>query len=132
MRLGFFLKEAMRSMGRNDVPASSATASVRVTVLVLGMFIPVVQATTGAANDVRSRVLVNVYLKTTATQGDVDRVKRMLDDKVAHVGTYQYVSKGQALAEQRRRYPEAYELLGAHPLAATFRVPPDQPHTAPG
>jgi cell division transport system permease protein len=117
-------------MSRNAVPSFAAMASVLVTVLVLGMFIPVVQATTGAANDVRSRVLVNVYLKTTATQGDVDRVKRMLDDKVAHVGTYQYVSKNQALAEQRRRYPEAYDLLGSNPLPDTFRVTPDKPDNA--
>jgi cell division transport system permease protein len=130
MRIGFFLREALRSMSRNAVPSFAAMASVLVTVLVLGMFIPVVQATTGAANDVRSRVLVNVYLKTTATQGDVDRVKRMLDDKVAHVGTYQYVSKNQALAEQRRRYPEAYDLLGSNPLPDTFRVTPDKPDNA--
>ena len=39
-------------------------ASVLVTLLVLGVFIPVVQATTGAANEVRGRVLVDVYLKT--------------------------------------------------------------------
>ena len=130
MRIGFFLREALRSMSRNAVPSFAAMASVLVTVLVLGMFIPVVQATTGAANDVRSRVLVNVYLKTTATQGDVDRVKRTLDDKVAHVGTYQYVSKNQALAEQRRRYPEAYDLLGSNPLPDTFRVTPDKPDNA--
>ena len=130
MRIGFFLREALRSMSRNAVPSFAAMASVLVTVLVLGMFIPVVQATTGAANDVRSRVLVNVYLKTSAKQGDVDRVKRMLDDKVAHVGTYQYVSKNQALAEQRRRYPEAYDLLGSNPLPDTFRVTPDKPDNA--
>ena len=130
MRVGFFLREALRSMSRNAVPSFAAMASVLVTVLVLGMFIPVVQATTGAANDVRGRVLVNVYLKTTAKQGDVDRVKRMLDDKVAHVGTYQYVSKNQALAEQRRRYPEAYDLLGSNPLPDTFRVTPDKPDNA--
>ena len=130
MRVGFFLREALRSMSRNAVPSFAAMASVLVTVLVLGMFIPVVQATTGAANDVRGRVLVNVYLKTSAKQGDVDRVKRMLDDKVAHVGTYQYVSKNQALAEQRRRYPEAYDLLGSNPLPDTFRVTPDKPDNA--
>jgi len=130
MRVGFFLREALRSMSRNAVPSFAAMASVLVTVLVLGMFIPVVQATTGAANDVRSRVLVNVYLKTTAKPGDVARVKRMLDDKVAHVGSYQYVSKNQALAEQRRRYPEAYDLLGSNPLPDTFRVTPDKPDNA--
>ena len=49
MRIGFFLREAFRSMSRNAVPSFAAMASVLVTVLVLGVFIPVVQATTGAA-----------------------------------------------------------------------------------
>jgi cell division transport system permease protein len=130
MRVGFFLREALRSMSRNAVPSFAAMASVLVTVLVLGMFIPVVQATTGAANDVRGRVLVNVYLKTNAKQGDVDRVRGVLHDKVAHVGSVQYVSRAQALAEQKRRYPEAYDLLGSNPLPDTFRVTPDNPDNA--
>ena len=130
MRVGFFLREALRSMGRNAVPSFAAMASVLVTVLVLGMFIPVVQATTGAANDVRSRVLVNVYLKTGAKPGDVERVRRTLDTKVAHVGSVQYVSKAAALREQRRRYPEAYDLLGSNPLPDTFRITPDKPDNA--
>jgi cell division transport system permease protein len=130
MRVGFFLREALRSMSRNAVPSFAAMASVLVTVLVLGMFIPVVQATTGAANDVRGRVLVNVYLKTNAKAGDVDRVRGVLRDKVAHVGSVQYVSKAQALAEQKRRYPEAYDLLGSNPLPDTFRVTPDKPDNA--
>src|SRR5207247_6828474 len=92
MRIGFFLREALRSMSRNAVPSFAAMASVLVTVLVLGVFIPVVQATTGAANDVRSRVLVNVYLKTGAKPDDVARVKTLLDDKVAYVGKVQYLS----------------------------------------
>ena len=130
MRVGFFLREALRSMSRNAVPSFAAMASVLVTVLVLGMFIPVVQATTGAANDVRGRVLVNVYLKTNAKHGDVDRVRGLLQDKVAHVGSVQYVSRAQALAEQKRRYPEAYDLLGSNPLPDTFRVTPDKPDNA--
>jgi cell division transport system permease protein len=117
MRVGFFLREALRSMSRNAVPSFAAMASVLVTVLVLGMFIPVVQATTGAANDVRGRVLVA-------------RVKRLLRTKVDHVGRVQYVSKGAALAEQRKRYPEAYDLLGSNPLPDTFRITPDKPDNA--
>jgi cell division transport system permease protein len=130
MRIGFFLREAMRSMSRNAVPSFAAMASVLVTVLVLGVFIPVVQATTGAANDVRSRVLVNVYLKTDAKLDDVTRVNNLLHDKVAHVGKVQYVSKAQALKEQKERYPEAYDLLGSNPLPDTFRVTPDNPDNA--
>jgi cell division transport system permease protein len=130
MRLGFFLREAMRSMTRNAVPSFAAMASVLVTVLVLGVFIPVVQATTGAANDVRSRVLVNVYLKTDAKPADVARVQGLLHTDVAHVGKVQYVSKAKALAEQRARYPDAYDLLGSNPLPDTFRVTPDRPDNA--
>jgi cell division transport system permease protein len=130
MRVGFFLREALRSMSRNAVPSFAAMASVLVTVLVLGVFIPVVQATTGAANDVRGRVLVNVYLKSNAERGDVQRVRRALNEKVEHVGSVEYVSKRRALAEQRKRYPEAYDLLGSNPLPDTFRLTPDKPDNA--
>src|SRR5205823_513555 len=99
-------------------------------VLVLGVFIPIVQATTGAANEVRNRVLVNVYLKTGATDADVARVQGLLNDRVDYVGKVQYVSKQQAYQEQKRKYPDAYELLGSNPLPDTFRVTPDKPDDA--
>ena len=50
-------------MRRNAVPSFAAMATVLVTVLVLGVFIPIVQATTGAANEVRGRVIADVYLQ---------------------------------------------------------------------
>jgi cell division transport system permease protein len=128
MKPAFFVKEAMRSISRNAIPSFAAMASVLVTVLVLGVFIPVVQATTGAANEVRGRVLVDVYLKKDATKADVARVEALLrDGKVDHVGKVEYVSKARAYAQEKQRNPEAYELLGANPLPDTFRVTPDQP-----
>jgi cell division transport system permease protein len=126
MRLGFFFKESLRSMRRNPIPSFAAMASVLVTLLVLGVFIPVVQATTGAANDVRSKVMLDVYLKTDAQKDDVTRVQALLN-RTDHVRSVTYVSKQQAYAEQRKRNPEAYELLGSNPLPDTFRVTPDQP-----
>jgi cell division transport system permease protein len=128
MRPAFFIKEAMRSIGRNAIPSFAAMASVLVTVLVLGVFIPVVQATTGAANEVRGRVLVDVYLKKDATKQDVARVQGLLrSGRVQHVGKVEYVSKAQAYAQEKQRNPEAYQLLGANPLPDTFRVTPDTP-----
>ena len=70
MKPGFFMREALRALKRNAVPSFAAMATVLVTVLVLGVFIPVVQATTGAANSVRSKVMLDVYLKTTAKPRD--------------------------------------------------------------
>jgi cell division transport system permease protein len=128
MKPAFFVKEAMRSISRNAIPSFAAMASVLVTVLVLGVFIPVVQATTGAANEVRGRVLVDVYLKKDATKQDVARVQALLrGGRVDHVGKVEYVSKAQAYAQEKQRNPEAYQLLGANPLPDTFRVTPDKP-----
>jgi cell division transport system permease protein len=127
VRPGFFLKEAMRSVSRNAVPSFAAMASVLVTVLVLGVFIPIVQATTGAANEVRARVIVDVYLSPKAADQDVERVRRTLTEDTPYVGNVKYVSKEEAYAAEKRRNPEAYELLGSNPLPDTFRVTPDKP-----
>jgi cell division transport system permease protein len=127
VRLGFFLREAFRALRRNAVPSFAAMATVLVTVLILGVFIPVVQATTGAANEVRGRVIADVYLKTSANDKDVARVRNLLETQVPYVGRVEYLSKEQAYREERRRNPEAYDLLGANPLPDTFRVTPDRP-----
>jgi cell division transport system permease protein len=133
MKPAFFVKEAFRSISRNAIPSFAAMASVLVTVLVLGVFIPIVQATTGAANEVRGRVLVDVYLKTDAKQPDIARVRALLQDKskVPHVGKVEFVSKAKAYAQEKARNPEAYQLLGTNPLPDTFRVTPDKPDNAP-
>jgi cell division transport system permease protein len=125
MKLGFFLREAMRSLGRNAMPSFAAMATVLVTMLVLGVFIPIVQATTGAANEVRGRLLLDVYMKTDSTPADVSRVQARLKD-TAHVKRVEYVSKSAAYRQERARNPEAYQLLGSNPLPDTFRVTPDQ------
>ena len=78
MRPVFFLREALRALKRNAIPSFAAMATVLVTVLVLGVFLPVVQATTGAANEVRGKVIADVYLKTGVKKADIDRVGRLL------------------------------------------------------
>jgi cell division transport system permease protein len=91
------------------------------------VFIPIVQATTGAANEVRGKVLVDVYLKSDAKAADVTRVTSTLENDTPYVGSVQYVSKAAAYAEEKKRNPEAYELLGSNPLPDTFRVTPKNP-----
>jgi cell division transport system permease protein len=128
MRIGFFLREALRALKRNAVPSFAAMATVLVTVLILGVFIPVVQATTGAANEVRGRVIANVYLVRDADDKDVARVRNLLENDTPHVASVEFVSKDQAYAEQRRKNPEAYGELGDfNPLPHTFRITPDDP-----
>jgi len=127
MRVTFFLREASRSLRRNAVPSFAAMASVLVTMLVLGVFIPMVQATTGAANEVRGKVLVDVFLAPNATDAAVERVRRILTQDTKYVGNVTYVSKAEAYAREKKQNPEAYALLGSNPLPDTFRVTPDEP-----
>ena len=85
MKFGFFFHEAVRALTRNAVPSFAAMATVLVTVLVLGVFIPVVQATTGAANEVRSRVIADVYLKPRLSDAEVARVRNIITNQTPHV-----------------------------------------------
>jgi cell division transport system permease protein len=126
MKVGFFLREALRSLGRNAAPSFAAMATVVVTVLVLGVFIPVVQATTGAANEVRGKVIADVYLKSNTTDRDAERVQRLIEGTPG-VGRVEYISKERAYAEEKKRHPEYYDLLGSNPLPDTFRITPTNP-----
>jgi cell division transport system permease protein len=126
MRMGFFLREALRAMRRNAAPSFAALATVLVTMLMLGVFIPIVQATKGAANSVRSRVEVDVYLKSNATAADAARVRKELL-AVPHVKSAEFVSKETAYAQQSKQNPQAYALLASNPLPDTYHVVPDNP-----
>jgi cell division transport system permease protein len=126
MRMGFFLREAFRAMRRNAAPSFAALATVLVTMLMLGVFIPIVQATKGAANTVRSRVLVDIYMRPSATSLDEARVRRELL-AVPHVKSVEFVSKDVAYAQQSKADPQAYQLLASNPLPDTFHVVPDNP-----
>jgi cell division transport system permease protein len=125
---GFFFREAVRALKRNAVPSFAAMATVLVTVLILGVFIPMVQATTGAANEVRAKVIADVYMKSSATAKDSERVRKIIETQVPHVGKVRFVSKKQALANEREAgRGDFYDLLGSNPLPDTFRVTPDSP-----
>ena len=122
MRLTFFIHEAIRAMRRNAAPSFAALATVLVTMLVVGVFIPAVEVTNDAANTVRGRLSVDVYMRTNATSSDDARVRREILS-VAHVRAVQFESKTQAYNQQARQNPSAYALLGGtNPLPDTFHV----------
>ena len=126
MRIGFFLREAVRATRRSSASSFAALATVLVTMLMLGVFIPIVQATNGAANTVRSRVEVDVYFKSGATKPDEARTRRQIE-QIPHVKRLVFVSKQQALSQQEKTDPAAYKLLGSNPLPDTFQVIPTDP-----
>ena len=129
MRFSFFLREALRGLRRSSAPALAALLTVVITALVLGVFIPIVQATTGTANEVRNRVVVDAYLKDDATEADRIEVQRELE-ATPGVKSVDYISKDEALRELGTKVDDAkgkIELLGSNPLPSLFRVTPNDP-----
>jgi cell division transport system permease protein len=126
MPMRFFVREALRAMRRNAAPSFAALATVLVTMLVVGVFIPAVEVTNDAANTVRSRLIVDVYMKTNATAAAEARVRHEIL-RIPHVKTVKFESKTQAYAQQSKQNPAAYQLLATNPLPDTFHVYPDNP-----
>jgi cell division transport system permease protein len=130
MRAIFFLREALRGLRRSSAPAFAALLTVLLTAVVLGVFIPIVQATTGTANEVRSRVVVDVYVQDSASSREQAELRQALES-TANVKSVEFISKNEALARALDKNPEAFkegaELLGSNPLPASFRVTPEDP-----
>jgi cell division transport system permease protein len=128
VRLAFFVREALRGLRRSSAPALAALLTVLLTALVLGVFIPIVQATTGTANEVRGRVVLDVYVSPEASPRERSEIQSTLES-TANVKSVDYISKTEALEELGRKIEtdEAIELLGSNPLPDLFRVTPDDP-----
>src|SRR3954469_23672793 len=126
MRPGFFLKESLRALRRNAAPSFAAVLTVLITALVLGIFIPIVQATTGTANSIRDKVVVDVYAKDTATLNQLHELRDALA-ATPNVKKIDFITKQQALAREKKKHPDAYALLGSNPLPNLFRVTPKDP-----
>jgi cell division transport system permease protein len=128
--LGFFLRESLRAMRRNAAPSFAALATVTVTLIVVGVFIPIVQATRGAADGVRSRVLVEAYMKENATAKDDARVLKELK-AIPNVQRVGFESKAQILANEKKTDPlGGASLLTSNPYPDTFHVYPTNPADA--
>src|ERR671923_40217 len=124
LREGRIVRDELSGLYRPD--ESTTEFAVRL----LGEFIPIVQATTGTANEVRSRVVVDVYVSDSATDEETAELRRALMS-TPNVQSVEFISKGEALARAEEKNPKAFkegaELLGSNPLPASFRVTPEDP-----
>jgi cell division transport system permease protein len=132
MRLGFFLRESLRALRRNAAPSLAAFATVLITTLVLGVFIPVVRAATAKSNEVRSKIELEVFIAGDATKGEERELGNMIRE-LNHVEAVTYVSKGEALRILRQRLGDRSDItedLPGNPLPASYRIKLDDPSNA--
>jgi cell division transport system permease protein len=125
-RLWFFIKEAFRALRRNAAPSIAAIITTILTVILLGVLIPVFQTTQGKSQEVRNQLELKVFLFDDATAGETTALKRKME-ALPHVKTVDYVSKTAALGilKQRLKDPNILKELNTNPLPASFNVKPD-------
>ena len=130
MKPGFFLKEALRALRRNAAPSLAAFATILITTLVLGVFIPVVRAATAKTNEVRNKIELEVYIHDDATNAEVTALGEKIR-AIPHVEQTQFISKDQALKILRSRLgaerQAIVEDLPGNPLPRSYRIKLDDP-----
>jgi cell division transport system permease protein len=145
-RIFFFIREGLRALRRSAAPSLAAIVTVAITVLLLGVLIPVLQTTNGKTNEVRDQVGLRIFLNDIDSTGSpvstggsgqqappnqIQALRTQLE-AIPHVQSVEFVSKDQAktiLSERLRaedREDIVAQLPGAHnPLPASFNVTPE-------
>jgi cell division transport system permease protein len=130
-RVFFVIGEGFRALRRSAAPSAAASVTVAITMLLLGVLVPVLQATSGKTEEVRDQVGLNVYLYDDATQPEIDELQGQIQS-IQHVDSVAFISKDQALADLSQRFENqdkedlTQQLPGArNPLPASFQVKPD-------
>jgi cell division transport system permease protein len=130
-RLRFFIEEGLRALRRSAAPSVAAIVTIIATVLLLGVLIPVLQTTSGKAEEVRNKIELKVFLYDDATKSEISELERRISH-IRHVAAVDYVTKEQALTILRDRLKDKSILdeLNHNPLPASFNVKLDDPDQA--
>jgi cell division transport system permease protein len=144
-RIFFFIGEGLRALRRSAAPSLAAIVTVAVTVLLLGVLIPVLQTTQGKTNEIRDQVGLSIFLSDVDANGaptddptgtpppkeEIDSLQARLQS-IPHVEQVQYIDKEQARAiladrlESQNREDLTAQLPGnRNPLPVSFSITPD-------
>jgi cell division transport system permease protein len=125
-RLVFFLQEALRALRRNGAPTLAAVVTTVVTVILLGVLIPIFQTTQAKSEQIRSELNIHAGLYDDATKAETAAAKAKLEG-IPHVAEVTYVSKAAALKTLRSELKDKsiVEQLNSNPLPASFEVKAD-------
>lgn len=128
-KLLFFIREAFRALRRNGAPSMAAVVTTIVTVILLGVLIPVFQTTQAKSNEVRESLEFRVAIYDDATRAETDQLERKLR-AIPHVESVKLITKAEALDELKedlgkQKSGELLTQLHANPLPANFEVKAD-------
>jgi cell division transport system permease protein len=122
-RIIFFFSEAFRALRRNGAPTLAAVITTVVTVVLLGVLIPVFQTAQAKSDEVRNELNVQFAVYDDATNAELAQAKDKIE-AVPGVGSVTYISKQEALQTLKSELSDKsiVEELHTNPLPASFQV----------
>jgi cell division transport system permease protein len=122
-RIIFFFSEAFRALRRNGAPTLAAVITTVVTVVLLGVLIPIFQTAQAKSDEVRSELSVNFALYDGATNAEIAQAKEKVE-AVPGVASVAFISKQEALQTLKGELKDKsiVEELHTNPLPASLQL----------
>ena len=122
-RILFFFSEAFRALRRNGAPTLAAVITTVVTVVLLGVLIPVFQTAQAKSDEVRGELNVQFAVYDDATHDELVAAKQKIE-ALPGVDSVAFISKTEALATLKSELSDKtiVQELHTNPLPASFQV----------
>lgn len=123
-RLTFFLGEAYRALRRNAAPSTAAIVTIAITVLLVGVLVPVLDASGSKTEDVRDQISLKVFLFKQSEQREIKSLEREIT-AIPQVAGVEFISSKQALKILEEDLDEKNILAALNnrnPLPPSFNV----------
>ncbi|OJU84910.1 MAG: hypothetical protein BGO11_19305, partial [Solirubrobacterales bacterium 70-9] len=127
-RILFFFSEAFRALRRNGAPTLAAVVTTVVTLVLLGVLIPIFQTAQAKSDEVRGELNVHFALYDDATNAEIAAAKGKIEG-LSDVSAVTFVSKQEALQTLKGELKDKtiVEELHTNPLPASLEVKPTDP-----
>ena len=121
------LKSGLQNFFRNGFVSLSSVLVMTITLFIIILIILLGGFFNYSLNQVKNKVVINVYFITTATETDILSVKKSLES-LPEVSMVEYISRDQALANFKEKHKgddltlQALSELEDNPLGATLNI----------
>ncbi|GBE58057.1 cell division protein FtsX [bacterium BMS3Abin01] len=129
MSFRFFFSEAMNSLVRNWVMSMAAIVTVLVSMFILGLGMILFFNFQDAISDLRSKLEIEVFIKNTASQEEIDALGVEIRD-MPEVKSVYFVSKEEALQRLRESLKgneDVLDALSGNPLPPSYQITLNNP-----
>ena len=111
--LAYLIGEGFSNVFKNKKQALTSIGIMCVTMVIFGIFFIIGENLNHFIEEVESKQGLQVYMRTDATEEEIDTLEQQLDD-IQEISSIEYVGKEDALQDLRDRFGEDSDLIGEY------------------